>query len=282
MDHLTRPEGSEPEDFHVTRRGAVSLFFAGYALAAVSADASPVVTPADGLQIDEVLIPNGGPKPLPAYVARPAGKGRHAAILVVNEIFGIHDYIKDICRRLARLGYVAIAPDFFYRSGVNLPALSDIAQIRPVVAQATPDQVDGDVRATTKWLKAQAFARGDAIGITGFCWGGAVVWRSAMVNPDIRAGVAWYGQLKPLILRAAELKAPVLGLYGALDQGIPQTDVEAMRAALKAAGKTGSDIIVYPDAQHGFHADYRASYNQRDAKDGWARMLSHFTRHGIA
>ena len=282
MEHLTRPDGSAPEDFHLSRRGAVSLFFAGYALAAVSAEASPITTPADGLRIDEVLIPNGAQRPLPAYLARPSDKGRHAAIVVVNEIFGIHDYIKDICRRLARLGYVAIAPDFFYRSGVNLPALTDIAQIRPVVAQATPEQVDGDVRATTAWLKAQPFAKPGATGITGFCWGGAVVWRSAMINPDIRAGVAWHGQLKPLIARAAELKAPLLGLYGALDKGIPQTDVEGMRAALQAAGKTGSGIVVYPDAEHGFHADYRASYNERDARDGWARMLSHFTRYGVA
>ena len=282
MDHLTRPEGSEPEDFHLTRRAAVSIFFAGYALAAVSAEAAPIMTPADGLTIEEVLIPNGAPKPLPAYVARPKGGSRHAAIIVVNEIFGIHDYIKDICRRLAKLGYVAIAPDFFYRSGANLPAMSSIEQIRPIVMQATPEQVDGDVRAASGWLKGRSFVKGDRIGITGFCWGGAVVWRSAMVDPDIRAGVAWYGQLKPLIPRAAELKAPVLGLYGALDQGIPQADVEAMRAALKAAGKTGSDLRVYPDAQHGFHADYRASYNEADAKDGWARMLAHFRAHGVA
>ena len=282
MDHLTRPEGTEPEDFHFTRRAAVSMFFAGYALAAVSADAAPITTAAAGLTIEEVLIPNGAPKPLPAYVARPKGGGRHAAIIVVNEIFGIHDYIKDICRRLAKLGYVAIAPDFFYRSGANLPAMTSIDQIRPIVMQATPDQVDGDVRAVSGWLKGRRFVKGDRIGITGFCWGGAVVWRSAMVDPDIRAGVAWYGQLKPLIPRAAELHAPVLGLYGALDQGIPQTDVEAMRAALKAAGKTGSDIRVYPDAQHGFHADYRASYNETDAKDGWARMLAHFRANGVA
>ena len=282
MDHLTRPEGSEPEDFHLTRRAAVSMFFAGYALAAVSAGAAPIMTPADGLTIEEVLIPNGAPKPLPAYVARPKGGSRHAAIIVVNEIFGIHDYIKDICRRLAKLGYVALAPDFFYRSGANLPAMSSIEQIRPIVMQATPEQVDGDVRAASGWLKGRSFVKGDRIGITGFCWGGAVVWRSAMVDPDIRAGVAWYGQLKPLIPRAAELKAPVLGLYGALDQGIPQADVEAMRAALKAAGKTGSDLRVYPDAQHGFHADYRASYNEADAKDGWARMLAHFRAHGVA
>jgi carboxymethylenebutenolidase len=282
MDHLTRPEGTEPEDFHFTRRAAVSMFFAGYALAAVSAEAAPITTASDGLTIEEVLIPNGAPKPLPAYVARPKGGGRHAAIIVVNEIFGIHDYIKDICRRLARLGYVAIAPDFFYRSGVNLPAMTSIEQIRPIVMQAAPDQVDGDVRATSGWLKSRAFVKGDRIGITGFCWGGAVVWRSAMVDPDIRAGVAWYGQLKPLIPRAGELHAPVLGLYGALDQGIPQSDVEAMRAALKAAGKTGSDIRVYADAPHGFHADYRESYREADAKDGWARMLAHFRANGVA
>ncbi|HEY0312399.1 MAG TPA: dienelactone hydrolase family protein [Allosphingosinicella sp.] len=281
MLNLTRPDGSEPEDFHVSRRAAVGMFFAGYALAAVSAEASPITTSTDGLVIEEGFVPNGAPKPLPAYIARPAGRGRHAAIVVVNEIFGIHDYIKDICRRLARLGYVAIAPDFFYRSGANLPAMTSIDQIRPIVAQAGVEQVDGDVRAVTTWLKAQSFVKPAQIGITGFCWGGAVVWRSAMVDPDIKAGVAWYGQLKPLIARAAELKAPVLGLYGALDQGIPQADVEAMRAALKAAGKSAAEIRVYPDAQHGFHADYRASYNEADAKDGWARMLAFFKAHGV-
>jgi len=282
MRSLTRPEGSEPEDFHVSRRAAVGMFFAGYALAAVSAEAAPIVTPETGLTIEEVLIPNGAPKPLPAYVARPKGKARHAAIIVVNEIFGIHAYIKDICRRLAKLGYVAIAPDFFYRSGVDLPAMTSIDQIRPVVAQASVPQVDGDVRAVSAWLKGRPFVRGERIGITGFCWGGSVVWRAAMVDPDVKAGVAWYGQLKPLIPHAAELRAPVLGLYGALDQGIPQTDVEAMRAALKAAGKAGTEIRVYPDAQHGFHADYRASYNEADASDAWARMLAFFKAHGVS
>lgn len=278
---LTRPEGSLPEDFHLTRRAAAGLFFAGYALAAFSAEAAPITTPEDGLIIEGVTIPNGASQHFPAYVARPAGQARHAAIIVVNEIFGIHDYIKDICRRLARLGYVAIAPDFFYRSGVNLPAIANIEQIIPIVRQATPDQVDNDVAATSTWLKAQAFVEGTRIAITGFCWGGAVVWRAAMEDPDIKAGVAWYGQLKPLISRAAELKAPVLGLYGALDQGIPQADVEAMRAALQAAGKMGSNIHVYPDAQHGFHADYRSSYNKGDARDGWSRMLAHFKANGV-
>lgn len=281
MLNLTRPDGFEAEDFHLTRRTAVSMFFAGYALAAVSAEAAPVTTPADGLVIEEVLIPNGAAKPLPAYVARPKGTGRHAAVIVVNEIFGVHDYIKDICRRLAKLGYVAIAPEFFYRSGVNLPAMTDIKQIIPIIQQAGVEQVDGDVRATSGWLKRHSFAKPAAIGITGFCWGGSVVWRAAMVDPDIKAGVAWYGQLKPLLTRASELHAPVLGLYGALDQGIPQTDVEAMRAAVKAAGKK-AEIVVYPDAPHGFHADYRESYREADAKDGWARLLRHLKANGVA
>jgi carboxymethylenebutenolidase len=281
MLNLTRPEGSEPQDFHVSRRAIAGLFFTGYAVAAFSAEAAPITTPDDGLLIETAMIPNGAPNPLPAYVARPKGSGRHPTIIVVNEVFGIHDYIKDICRRFAKLGYVAVAPDFFYRAGVNLPAISDFPQIMAVVRQASDVQVDGDVAATTAWIKAQKFAASGKIGITGFCWGGAVVWRSAMVNPDIKAGVAWYGQLKPLIARAGELKAPVLGLYGGLDKGITAADVDAMRAALKTAGKD-DEIKVYADAEHGFHADYRASYNEADAKDGWARLLAFFKTHGVA
>jgi carboxymethylenebutenolidase len=282
MPSLTRPEGSESEDFHLTRRAATGLFFSGYAVAALAQSATPIRTPADGLAIEEAMIPNGAAKPLPAYVARPAGAGRHAAIIVVNEIFGIHDYIKDICRRLARLGYVAVAPDFFYRAGANLPAMSDMGAIRAVVGQAGDAQVDGDVAATTAWLKGRPFAKAAAIGITGFCWGGTVVWRAAIGNPDIKAGVAWYGRLGSVLPRAADVRAPVLGLYGGKDQGIPPADVAAMAAALAKAGKTGSALHLYPDAEHGFHADYRASYNERDAKDGWARMLAHFRAHGVA
>jgi carboxymethylenebutenolidase len=278
---LTRAHGTEPKDLHIGRRAAVTMFFAGYAVAALAADATPVHTPDDGLIVEAALIPNGGPKPLPAYVARPRGAGRHATIIVVNEIFGIHDYIKDICRRLAKLGYVAVAPDFFYRSGVNLPAISDFKQIMPIVQQASDDQVDGDVKATSAWIRKQSFAKPDRIGITGFCWGGAVVWRAAMVDPYIRAGVAWYGHVEKLAARAGELHAPVLGLYGGQDQGIDQAQRDAMAAALEKAGKTGSSIHVYPDAGHGFHADYRSSYNEADAKDGWARMLAHFKANGI-
>ena len=282
MPALTRPAGSEPQDFHLTRRGAASLFFAGYAVAALSAEAAPITTPADGLAIAEVTIPNGDPRPLPAYLARPQGEGRHPAIMVASEIFGIHDYIKDVCRRLAHLGYVALAPAFFYRSDADLPAMTDMVAIRAVVAQAGVPQVDADVRAATGWLKGQGFVEPDRIGVNGFCWGGAVAWRSAMENPDVRAAVAWYGQLKPLLGRAGDLKAPVLGLYGGLDQGIAPEDVAVMEAALKVAGKTKSSLQLYPDAKHGFHADYRASYNEADAKDGWQRMLAFFKANGVA
>ncbi len=281
MRTLTRPDGSQSQDFHVTRRAAAGMLFAGYAVAAFSADAAPITTPSDGLIVGWTTIPNGAEKPLSAYVARPSAKGTHPTILVVNEVFGIHEWIKDVCRRLAKAGYVAVAPDFFYRSGVDLPAKSDLREILAVVNQASDEQVDADVRATTGWIKKQPFAKPKALGITGFCWGGQVVWRSAMVDPDIKAGVAWYGQLKKVSLRTAELKAPVLGFYGGKDHGITQEDVAAMRAALQAAGKK-DEIIVYPEAQHGFLADYRASYDEAAAKDAWPKLLAFMKAHGVA
>lgn len=285
MLNLTRPHGTQSIDLHLTRRAATGLFFAGYAVAALGADAKPIITNPDDLIIEEPLIPNSAaapsPGPLPGYVARPAKPGHHPVVIVVNEVFGIHAYIKDICRRLAHLGYVAVAPAFFYRSPVDLPAQTDFKIIIATVSEASDAQVDSDVRAATDWVKQQPFANPAKIGITGFCWGGAVVWRSCMVNPDIKAGVAWYGHVEKLIARAGELHAPVLGLYGALDKGITQDSLEQMRAALAKAGKQ-AEIKVYPDAEHGFHADYRPSYNAADAADGWQRMLAHFKAHGIA
>lgn len=280
MDHLTRPEGSAPADLHLSRRAALATLTAGYAVAALSAEAKPISTPADGLLVEEARLP-AADVPLPAYVARPKGSTPRPAVIVVNEVFGVHDYIKDVCRRLARAGYVAVAPHFFHRSGVDIAKMSDVSKILPIVQQAGDAQVDGDVAAAVAWLKAQPFAKPGAIGITGFCWGGAVVWRSAMVNPDIRAGVAWYGRLSALVPRAAELRAPVLGLYASDDKGIPQADVDAMRAALKAAGRPG-EIVVYPGTEHGFHADYRDGYDAAAAADGWKRMLAHFKTNGVA
>ena len=293
MVTLTRPEGSHTLDFARTRRGLAGVFFAGYAAAAFSADAEPIHTDSDGLVTDTVAIPVRGAS-MPAFLARPAAPGRYGAVLVVSEIFGVHEYICDICRRLAKLGYVAIAPAFFFRAGDPAP-LTDFAQIMPIVAKATYPQVQGDVGSTLAWLVNQAFVDKSRLAITGYCWGGSVVWMSAAEFPQIKAGAAWYGPLKasapapgapPAEVRpwpidvVKNLKAPVIGLYGALDQGITQADVQAMRAAL-AANSRPDQIIVYPDAQHGFHADYRPSYNKAAAEDGWKRMLALFKSSGV-
>ena len=293
MLKLTRPEGSEPRDFDLSRRALPGLFFAGYAAAAVSARAEPIQTDATGLIAETVLIP-ASDRDIPAYVARPQGGGKRPAVLVVSEVFGIHEYVRDICRRLARLGYVAIAPDFFVRHGDPAP-LVDFTQIRNIVAAATDAEVMSDIEATTGWLSEQGFVNRKKMAITGFCWGGAQVWLACERFRDFRCGVAWYGRLSrpaagqflseperewPLEL-AGYLKAPVLGLYGGKDQGIPLSDVQAMRAKLKEFAKAGAELIVYPDAQHGFHADYRASYDPKAAQDGWRRMIDYFHEYGV-
>ncbi|QGZ96994.1 dienelactone hydrolase family protein [Terricaulis silvestris] len=289
---LLTPEGN----FDPTRRTiATSLFFAGYASAAVSSCASPVTTPSDELIVEDVHIPGFNNYRLPAYVARPSSAGRKGAIIVVNEIFGIHDYIKDVCRRFAREGYGAIAPDYFDRAGDPAP-MTDFNAIREIVGAATYSQVMGDTSGAIDWLKAQSFVNDDAIGITGFCWGGTVVWMAAAHLTNIKAGVAWYGRLVspepggfaneagrqwPYDV-AALIEAPVLGLYAGEDQGIPLQTVESMRAGLAAADNpTGSEIVVYPGVHHGFHADYRDSYNAEAAADGWARALAWFRQHGV-
>lgn len=289
---LDTPEGNFPP----TRRTmAASLFFAGYATAAVSSCASPVTTPSDELITEDVHVTGAGGYSLPAYVARPAGRERHSCIIVVNEIFGIHDYIKDVCRRFAREGYVAIAPDYFDRAGDPAP-LTDMNAIRDIVATANNEQVMGDTHGAIEWLKAQLFSN-DHIGITGFCWGGTVVWMAASRFSDIKAGVAWYGRLvrpAPGSWGADEdrfwpadiaplLAPPVLGLYAENDRGIPLDTVEQMRARLRATSHPSqSEIIVYPGVQHGFHADYRESYNAEAAADGWARCLAWFRANGVA
>lgn len=292
MTMLTRPEGSEPADFNLSRRslGLAAAIFAGYAPAALAQEAQPVTTDADGLTTETVSAQAPDGFDLPVYVARPAGEGPYPVVLVASEIFGLHAYIQDVCRRLAKAGYAAIAPAFFVRAADPAP-LSDMQEIQRIVAQAGYEQVMGDISASLEWASRQAWANDDKIGITGFCWGGKVVWQAAARFANIRAGVAWYGRLAPAanateqqreagkpwpVDIAADLKAPVLGLYGEADQGIPLDTVEAMRAALQRAGKTDSEIVVYPAAPHGFHADYRASYRAADAEDGWNKLLALF------
>ena len=292
---LTRPEGPTDQDFRFSRRalatgGLTGLMFAGYAPAALAQDASPIVTDSEGLVTETITYPAPDGFDLPAYVARPEGDGPFPVVIVASEIFGVHDYIRDICRRLAKAGYAAMAPAFFVR--VEDPApLTDFSRIQEIVRQAGYEQVMGDISAGMEWLSRQLWARADKVGITGFCWGGKVVWQACARFAVIDAGVAWYGRLAPAadatpeqiaagqpwpVDLAADLKAPVLGLYGEMDRGIPLASVELMRQALQRVGRTDSRIDVYDGAQHGFHADYRASYKADAAADGWEKLLALF------
>ena len=293
MPVLIRPEGQTAEDLTLNRRtlGALGgLLFSGYAVAALAQEAEPVVTDAAGLTAGTVTYPAPDGFALPAYVARPEGEGPFPVVIVASEIFGVHDYIRDVCRRLAKQGYAAIAPAFFNR--VEDPApLADMQRIMQIVSAAGYEQVMGDIAATLDWASQQLWANSDKVGITGFCWGGKVVWQACARFAVIDAGVAWYGRLAPPadatpeqiaggqpwpVDLAADLKAPVLGLYGQLDRGIPLESVELMRQALQRAGRTDSRIDVYDGAQHGFHADYRASYKADAAADGWQKLLDLF------
>jgi carboxymethylenebutenolidase len=289
MMYLVHPDGATPDDPTISRRALGGLFFAGYAAAAFSAAAEPIHTDDAGLITRAVTLP-AKDFALPAYVARPARAGRFPAVIVASEVFGVHDYIKDVCRRLAKLGYVALAPAFFVRVADPAP-LSDMQAVMKIVQLASDGQVLGDVGAAIAFLERQRYVAPAHLAITGFCWGGGTTWLACEQFPQIKAGVAWYGRMVPPASggdparlwpsqRVAQLGAPVLGLYGAKDH--LADSVRAMRAALAAAHKTDSEIIVYPDAGHGFHADYRDSYVAADAKDGWARMLAFFRAHGVA
>ena len=226
---------------------------------------------------------------VPAYRAMPSEGKSWPVILVVQEIFGVHEHIKDICRRLAKHGYLAIDPEKYARQG-DVSQIKEIPQIIAKVVSKVPDaQVMSDLDSTVAWAKKVGGDTGK-LGITGFCWGGRVVWLYAAHNPQLKAGVAWYGRLTsqkdelhpqhPLDL-AAQIKAPVLGLYGATDTGIPVDTVEAMRKALADANKPG-EIVLYPDTPHGFLADYRPSFTKQSAEDGWKRMLEWFKKYGVA
>ena len=286
---LHRPDGSRPEDFHLSRRGLGAVIFGGYAAAALSAKADPIVTDEVGLITEVNQIPVSGGT-IRGYVARPKANGRFPVVVVVNEVFGLHAYIMDTCRRLSKLGYVAIAPGFFDRAGDPAP-LTDMQAVMKIVAATGDAQVMSDVGATLQYLEAQPWADMRKVAITGFCWGGKVVWNACETYPEFKAGVSWYGPLSPPpgapadpsriwpIDHVAGLRCPVLGLYGGKD-ALAQ-EVPAMRDALAAAGKTGSEIIIYQDAGHGFHADYRASYNETDARDGWSRLLAFFAANGV-
>ena len=247
-------------------------------------EATLVHTDATGLTAGEVWIPVADGE-LPAYRAEPAQGGPHPVMLVVQEVFGCDDYLKDTCRRLAKRGYQAIAPELYAREGEPGEAQSR-EDLFKIVGRVRDEQVMADLDAAVAWAERNG---GDSarLGITGFCWGGRAVWLYAAHSPKLRAGVAWYGRLvgdppaKHPIDVAGALRAPVLGLYGGADQGIPLPTVERMRAALAAAGSK-SEIVVYDGAPHAFHADYRPSYVRAHAEDGWRRLLDWLGRNGVA
>ena len=275
----------------LSRRTVIATSLAtGFALAAQPVAAqTTITTDTSGLIAGEVKIPTGDGE-IPAYRAMPSEGGPFPTILVVQEIFGVHEHIKDVCRRLAKLGYFALAPELYARQG-DVSGLTNIQQIVSEVVSKVPDaQVMGDLDAAVAYAKGTGKADTARLGITGFCWGGRITWLYAAHNSSVKAGVAWYGRLvgdssaltpKHPVDVAADLKAPVLGLYGGADQGIPVATIDRMKEACRAAGKT-CEFIVFPDAPHAFHADYRPSYRAEPAQDGWKRLQDWFRQHGVA
>ncbi|MFA5242158.1 MAG: dienelactone hydrolase family protein [Sulfuricella sp.] len=270
------------------RAFVITMLGAGFALATQPVMAGTVIkTSAEGLLAGEIKVPVSDGE-MVAYRAQPATGANFPVILVISEIFGVHEHIADVCRRLARLGYLAIAPELFARQG-DPRKISSIQEIIDNIVSRTPDaQVMTDLDACESWARAHG---GDVsrMAITGFCWGGRITWLYAAHNPRLKAAVAWYGRIDGEVSertpqypldQAAQLKAPVLGLYGGQDQGIPLDDVEAMRAAIKKAGGK-SEIHVYADAPHAFHADYRPSYRKDVAEDGWKRMQAWLKKNGM-
>lgn len=274
----------------LNRRGFLTTTLAGgFTLAAGPVMAQTVVrTDANGLVAGEVRIPVRDGE-IPAYRAAPAGRKNAPVVLVVQEIFGVHEYIRDVCRRWAKAGYLAVAPELYARQG-DPSKYTEIAKLAAEVVSKVPDdQVLADLDATARWAAAHGGSR-SRVGVTGFCWGGRIVWLYAAHNPAVKAGVAWYGKLvgDPTALQplnpvdvAAQVKAPVLGLYGGQDAGIPLTSINAMKGALATGGPAAreSSFVLFRDAPHGFHADYRPSYREADAKEGWRLAQDWFARH---
>jgi carboxymethylenebutenolidase len=260
----------------------------GYALASGPVAGAAIRTDSEGLEASEVRIP-GGDIELPAYYALPKDGKKLPVLLVVHEIFGVHEHIRDVCRRLAKAGYLAVAPDLYTRQG-DVSQISEISEIMSRVVMHVPDaQVMADLDRAAAWAERTGKADPNRLGITGFCWGGRITFLYAAHSPELKAAVAWYGRLtgdkRPAqpqhpIGVAAALKAPVLGLYGANDNGIPVSTVDMMRDAAQRAGKT-VEFVVYENAGHAFFADYRPSYVESSARDGWKRMLAWFQHYGV-
>jgi carboxymethylenebutenolidase len=267
------------------RTFVVTSLTTGFALAVSPAGAQTITTDSNGLVAGEVKIGQ-----MPAYRAMPDTKDKKfPLVIVVEEIFGVHEHIKDLCRRLAKAGYIAIAPELFAREG-DPSKMTDINEIITKVVNKVPDdQIMKDLDAAVDWAKAQNKLDGERVAITGFCWGGRVVWLYGASGRAPKAGAAWYGRLsnatnalqtKSALDIAAKLKTPVIGFYGGKDTGIPLGHIDLMKRELAAANNK-SEIVVYADAQHGFNADYRPSYNKADAEDAWKKMLDWFKKNGV-
>lgn len=261
----------------------------GFAAAVMPVSAQTTIkTDAAGLTAGQVTVTVKGRK-VPAYRAQPEGKTNLPVVLIVSEIFGVHEHIADVARRFAKQGYLALAPELFVRQG-DPRSFGSIAELMKQVVSKVPDeQVMGDLDACVAWAKAHG-GDTDRLGITGFCWGGRITWLYAAHNPTVKAGVAWYGRLvgdkTPLtptqpIDVAEKIRAAMLGLYGGKDEGIPLDTIEKMKLEL-AKGTSVSEFVIYPNSGHAFHADYRPSYVEADAKDGWRRCLAWFKSHGVA
>jgi carboxymethylenebutenolidase len=275
----------------LSRRGFMSASAAaaaGYTLAAGPVRAQAIQTDTSGIKAGDATVdlPDGQ---MPVYFARPEGVENPPVVLVAMEIFGLHAYIKDVTRRLAKLGAFAVAPDYYFRLG-ELTRITAIGKLMPLVNSKSDAELISDLDATVRWAQSQG---GDKtrLGIMGFCRGGRTVWEYCAANADVKAGVAFYGSLvdpaaqktiwpKSPIELAPDMKAPVLGLYGSEDQGIPEAQIEKMKAALKSAGKT-AEFKIYSGAPHGFHADYRPSYRKEAAEDAWKQMTEWFKRWGV-
>lgn len=274
------------------RRFVVTTLASGFALSVQPIEAQSLITTSTaGITAGEVKIPAADGF-IPAYRAQPNSGDKLPTVLVVQEIFGVHEHIKDVCRRFAQLGYLAIAPELYARQG-DPTQYKEIKDLFENVVSKVPDaQVMADLDATASWAAANGGDPG-RLAVTGFCWGGRITWLYAAHSPRVKAGAAWYGALvrpgtaltpKHPIDLVDELKAPVLGLYGAADSGIPNDTVEQMRAKLAASknpAANASEIVLYPETPHGFHADYRPSYREKQANDGWVRLQDWFTRNGV-
>lgn len=295
MNDASRHDQSQFDSLYPEMKFSRRDFLASSLAAGFAVSAGPVMaqqaihTPADGLEVGDVKVPVADGA-MPAYFAAPAKAGKHATVIVVPEIWGLHEYQKDICRRLAKVGYYALSADPYFRQG-ELWKLTDIQQVMAGANSLADTQMLADLDALVTWIEKQPKADAARLGITGMCRGGRTVWMYAAHSRKIKAAVSWYGGLNadppnmpqtPVDI-AAKLNAPVLGLYGGADQGIPLDRIEALRAALKTAGKDRESIIrVYEGMPHAFHADYRPSYRKEAAEDGWKRMLAWLKQHGVS